>query len=847
MNHSLRTLAVVGCSLTQVISAYGQLGEAVDAPSLGWVSGSNANTSNSEWFAQGSETWDGVDAARSGQIESNKSTWIQTEITGPGTISFRWKVSSNQSDHYLSLFLGKPTSVGEFEWLSRGAISGEVDWAPMTVTVPKGRHLVRWQYSKNNQVAVGTDAGWVDQVSFHSVAEVALGDALEAETLSWSSGGSLGNGDVEWFGQSIEHSDGADAARTPIIGTNQESWIETEVDGPGTVSFRWKVSSNQSDHYLSMLTGKPLPHGVEWLSRGAISGSVDWETRTVVVPKGRHYLRWRYSKNNQIDIGHDAGWLDTVTFTATEDVSLSDALDGNQLSWSSSGTLGKGMIAWSGQTIEHADGTDAARTPIIGTNEFTWVETEVVGPGTVSFLWKVSSNQSDHYLRVHLGKPTSGFEVEWLTRGSISGEVGWQPRSITVPKGRHFVRWQYSKNNQVDIGDDAGWLDQVLFNPSSEKTLADALDSDQLQWLSGGSEGKGHVEWYGQMEESSDGIDAARTPIIGASEVSWLETSVIGPGVITFNWKVSSNQSDHYLVYEVGDAEGPPDWGTVASISGEVNWNTRSFDVPAGVKRLRWRYSKNNQVDIGQDAGWIDNVYFTPGSFNSSAKLAVGSVRYDLATVEGGADRLIIPLRNLGVQPLSIYEASFDQDWGAIVNPTQPIGSLSTMGLIVDISTAGIGPGNYEGTLRIESSATNTPTQDIQVGVSVLSSVGLPFDRDADGMSDVYEEIHGLNLLRDDGNEDFDQDGVSNYLESVYGTSASDQGSVPILEVSFARATEVIIPTEVGVIYQIQSTTDLSLGIWSDVGDPISGTGDVVSRFFSQLGKDRFFYRVDMN
>ena len=65
--------------------------------------------------------------------------------------------------------------------------------------------------------------------------------------------------------------------------------------------------------------------------------------------------------------------------------------------------------------------------------------------------------------------------------------------------------------------------------------LPQALDVEGLAWQSGGS-----TVWYGQTEVTHDGVDAASSGSITNEQESWVQTTVMGPGVLRFWWKVSS-------------------------------------------------------------------------------------------------------------------------------------------------------------------------------------------------------------------------------------------------------------------------------------------------------------------
>lgn len=109
------------------------------------------------WLVHDSVTHDGAYAARSGGITNNQTTWIQTELTGPGLLSFWWKVSSEVGYDFLKCFM---------DGVQVAAIAGEVDWERRLVCLGAGTHTLRWEYAKDDLVNSGQDAGWLDEVSF---------------------------------------------------------------------------------------------------------------------------------------------------------------------------------------------------------------------------------------------------------------------------------------------------------------------------------------------------------------------------------------------------------------------------------------------------------------------------------------------------------------------------------------------------------------------------------------------------------------------------------------------------------------------------------------------------------
>ncbi len=115
---------------------------------------------NLTFFTEGDAEWfvDGDGAARSGGIGDDQSTTLKTVVQGKGTLSFRWRTSSE----------------GEYDWLRLrvdgneiGRISGWREWEDFTHTVEAdGSHTVEWRYDKDGSVGDGEDCGWIDDVAW---------------------------------------------------------------------------------------------------------------------------------------------------------------------------------------------------------------------------------------------------------------------------------------------------------------------------------------------------------------------------------------------------------------------------------------------------------------------------------------------------------------------------------------------------------------------------------------------------------------------------------------------------------------------------------------------------------
>ncbi|MBA4150074.1 MAG: immunoglobulin domain-containing protein [Verrucomicrobia bacterium] len=195
------------------------LGEAVDNLGFNWFTGGNGT-----WSGQHSVSYDGVDSAQSGSITHSQLTWIQTTITGPGTLTFRWRVSSEASWDFLRFYVND---------VQLASISGEVNWQLRTFAIPAGSHTARWSYTKDISINSGLDKGWLDQVIFIAPSSI---QPLSAKTIN---------------GQFHFQFTGAPGASYTVYGsTNLASWNSlTTFTSTNSSSLFIDTSSNGSQHF----------------------------------------------------------------------------------------------------------------------------------------------------------------------------------------------------------------------------------------------------------------------------------------------------------------------------------------------------------------------------------------------------------------------------------------------------------------------------------------------------------------------------------------------------------------------------------------------------------------------
>ena len=77
----------------------------------------------------------------------------------------------------------------------------------------------------------------------------------------------------------------------------------------------------------------------------------------------------------------------------------------------------------------------------------------------------------------------------------------------------------------------------TLSRTHRELSLKQALDNNYLTFTTGGN-----ASWSGQTAVSFYGGSSAQSGVLGGSQSAWLQTTVVGPGALSFSWKVSSER-----------------------------------------------------------------------------------------------------------------------------------------------------------------------------------------------------------------------------------------------------------------------------------------------------------------
>ncbi len=104
------------------------------------------------------------------------------------------------------------------------------------------------------------------------------------------------------------------------------------------------------------------------------------------------------------------------------------------------------------------EGNYSAQSGNISDNETSdlFVPYEVLTADSIRFFYRVSSESGYDFLRFYIDNVKA---AEW------SGEADWSYTAFAITAGIHTFGWKYEKDITVSNGEDAAWIDKIIFPP----------------------------------------------------------------------------------------------------------------------------------------------------------------------------------------------------------------------------------------------------------------------------------------------------------------------------------------------------------------------------------------------
>ena len=164
---------------------------------------------------------------------------------------------------------------------------------------------------------------------------------------------------------------------------------------------------------------------------------------------------------NLIMTSEENAWESNYSLTVESLIESFDSETFNDFAWESSGNA-----IWTIQNGQFIGESTSARSGSISENMMSdlAITMEIVENGQIKFDKKVScedvGSQTGNYYDY------LAFYIDGIEQAKWAGEMNWSQHSFNVSSGEHTFLWRYTKDGGVTSGDDAAWIDNIIFPPS---------------------------------------------------------------------------------------------------------------------------------------------------------------------------------------------------------------------------------------------------------------------------------------------------------------------------------------------------------------------------------------------
>ena len=372
-----------------------------------------------------------------------------------------------------------------------------------------------------------------------STLSLVLGNALNAPGLFWQTGG-----DGTWAPTTTASRDGQAAQSGPLSG-GQQTWLQVVTNGPGSLVFWWKISSELSD---------TLQFSVNGAQQSQLIASTGWQQYAVYLGTTNTYtLRWTFAKNTYSTAGGNAGYLDQVTWTPCP-----YAVHVPQVYYQDAG----GMLAsWVLNT------NAAFRFARILANTGGWVlkaAGDLDGDGVSDLLFQTADGEICGWLM-----NPDGSVRDSLYRYNVAG---WEIKACGDYEGLHRGQLFF----QTARGDVAYWRFDIHGNFQSSVSLGN-MGGWLLRGI-GDLDGDGKAELFWQNASGSVAIwyhnaDGSIRGVVPCNAGGWVLSGVVdldGDGISDLLWQDGSGNTGGWLMNSNGTARTANYW-----------WNTGGWKLKA--------------------------------------------------------------------------------------------------------------------------------------------------------------------------------------------------------------------------------------------------------------------------
>ena len=388
----------------------------------------------------------------------SSSIWIETVVTNAGRVSFDWKISCEKFKDYKVDYFSFLIDGQEMVW-----DNGEVDWTNLVYEITvEGEHVLRWAYTKDESGKSGQDCAWLKDFSFTPLVTVAFG-------MGDAEGGRLPDSVTGYSGSTIVMPQDCILRKAKYTFAGWTDGVQNYV--PGDVYTLPRTDITLLPVWTAKIVEAPIIEVAEIYYTQKTTASISCQTegaRIYYTLDGSEPTTESNLYEGPFEVEGSAvirafackdDWFsseETQASTERAPWTSGECLNSAHLSFLTDGGTG-----WARDMDITYDGQASMKSGAIGDSQESSISLTVDGPGVISFWWKVSSESYKNYQVDYLSFTVDGVEHSW-----ICGDVDWGKVSFFIEgDGAHEIKWIYKKDAENKEGDDAAWLDKVMWRP----------------------------------------------------------------------------------------------------------------------------------------------------------------------------------------------------------------------------------------------------------------------------------------------------------------------------------------------------------------------------------------------
>jgi len=374
----------------------------------------------------------GTSSLKSAWIASSVTPVLEADLTGPGTLSWWWK-APNPTNLSFRLMYPEP---GTVPFAIVNITGAGHRWQRVSIPIPAGERTLEWRSQSGGPHPNAPVL--LDGFSFVPRAVIPYATVLDAPSIDFDE-----NYDEAWdYAEDATAVGGTCLINSWVLTREDEARLETSIDGPATIAFRWRLASPSTIGTLSF--------DVDGVTAASLSRCDEWVDGSIDLPPGDHTVAWHATG------AAGTNMIDNVVVTPRASQTIATSFDEPGRTFTTSE-----IEHWDADAIDVTEGATSLRASWLAEGETAWVQTVVGGPSILSFAWRTTA--------------TGSFSVNGTTMRTLTGiDTDWRRESIYLPSGSHTIRWSHTRPTSTTSPLRALWLDDFdieQLDPESEALL----------------------------------------------------------------------------------------------------------------------------------------------------------------------------------------------------------------------------------------------------------------------------------------------------------------------------------------------------------------------------------------